>query len=111
MAGKVVIIISTSDLEKARTGAMYAMNALLQGWLDEVKIFFFGPAQDLLLKDAELQNFVKEVSAMEETPVACKFISDRDHNSEQISQLGVQVEPVGYLISEYINDGYVPMVW
>ncbi len=111
MAKKIVIIISTSDLEKARTGAMYAKNALFQGWMEEVKIFFFGPAQKLLLEDAELQNFVEKVRAMEETPIACKFISDRDNNSEQISKLGVSVEPVGSLISDLINDGYVPMVW
>ena len=111
MAAKIVVIISTSDLGKARTAAMYAKNALLQGWMEEVKIFFFGPAQQLLLEDSELQNFVDEVRAMEEIPIACKFISDRDKNSEQISKLGVQVEPVGSLISDYINDGYLPMVW
>ena len=49
MEGKLVVIISTSDVKKARTGAMYAINALKHGWMEEVKIFFFGPAQDLLL--------------------------------------------------------------
>jgi hypothetical protein len=109
--GKIVVIISTSDKEKARTGAMYAKNALLQGWMKEVKIFFFGPAQDLLLEDEELQNFVIEVQAMEENPIACKFISDRDKSTEKLNRLGIQVEPVGSLISSYINKGYVPMVW
>ena len=111
MAGKIVVIISTSDIEKARTGAMYAKNALLNGWMDEVKIFFFGPAQKLLLEDKELQNFVEEISALGETPIACKFISERDNNSEDLAKVGAQVEYVGSPISKYINDGYIPMVW
>jgi hypothetical protein len=111
MEGKIVVIISSSDAEKARTGAMYAVNALKHGWMQEVKIFFFGPAQDLLLEDAELQNFIKEYQSMEENAVACKYISDRDNKSEQISKLGVQVEYVGKKISDYINEGYVPIVW
>jgi len=111
MAARIVIIISTSDKEKARTGAMYAMNALLHGWFEEVRIFFFGPAQDLLLEDVELQNYVKEFQAMEENPIACKFIADRDKKSELLCNLGLKVEPVGSTISNLINDGYIPMVW
>jgi hypothetical protein len=111
MDGKLVVIISTSDAEKARTGAMYAVNALKYGWMAEVKIFFFGPAQALLLEDAELQNYVKEYQAMEESAVACKYISDRDNQSKQTCALGLKVEYVGKMISDLINEGFVPMVW
>lgn len=111
MEGKLVVIISTSDAKKARTGAMYGVNALKYGWMEEVKIFFFGPAQDLLLEDAELQHYMEEYKTMEESAVACKFIADRDKNDEQIKKLGIKVEYVGKMISDYINQGYVPMVW
>ena len=33
MSGKLLVIISTSDPEKARTGAMYGVNALKFGWM------------------------------------------------------------------------------
>ena len=111
MESRIVVIISSSDAGKARTGVMYAVNALKHGWMEDVKIIFFGPAQDLLLKDAELQNYIKEYQTMEETAVACKYISDRDKKSEQLSELGIQVEYVGKMISDYIHEGYVPMVW
>ena len=111
MEGKLIVIISTADAGKARTGAMYAVNALKHGWMEEVKIFFFGPAQDLLLEDAELQNYMQEYKAMEESVVACKYIADRDKKSARISALGIEVEYVGKMISDYINAGYVPMVW
>ncbi|MDA3860249.1 MAG: hypothetical protein PF445_03395 [Melioribacteraceae bacterium] len=111
MASKIVVIISTSDVEKARTGAMYAKNALKHGWMEDVKIFIFGPAQKLLLEDIELQKFVKEVSELKETPIVCQYISERDGNSKDLKKIGVEVKPVGRLISEFINDGFVPMVW
>ena len=111
MNNKILIIISTSDAGKARTGAMYALNALKHGWMEEVKIIFFGPAQDLLLTDEELQKKIREYQEIEEAVVACKFISDRDKKSEQLSEFGIQVEYVGEMISNYIHEGYVPIVW
>lgn len=112
MSSKIVVIISTSDAGKARTGAMYALNALKHGWMDKVKIIFFGPAQDLLLVDEELQSRIKEYQEIiEGGVVACKFIANRDEKSEQLSEIGIQVEYVGEIISSYIHEGYVPMVW
>ena len=43
MASKIMVIISTAEKEKALTGIMYAVNAQKNGWVDEVKVVFFGP--------------------------------------------------------------------
>jgi hypothetical protein len=42
---------------------------------------------------------------------ACKAISDREGIREKIDEMGVTVEYVGIIISDYIKDGYAPMVW
>jgi len=111
MSEKIVVIISSSDSGKACTGAMYAVNTLKNDWMADVKLFIFGPAQELLLKDKDLQDLMTEYQSMEQTAIACKFIADRDKNSEQTSQLGVKVDYVGKKISDYIKEGYIPMVW
>lgn len=111
MSNKVVVIISTAEAEKARTGTMYAVNALKHGWLEEVKLFFFGPAEQLLLTDEPLRRWLREYQAMEETAVACRFIAERDGTSEPIAALGLRVEYVGQTISDLVRAGYVPMVW
>jgi hypothetical protein len=111
MADKLIVIISTAEAEVARTGMMYAVNALKNLWMAEVKLFFFGPAQELLTRDAELQRLLQEYQVHEETAVACKFIADRDNTAEPTTGLGVEVKYVGTMISELIQDGYVPMVW
>lgn len=111
MRDKVLVILSSGDAGKARTGAMYAVNALKHGWLEEVKLVLFGPAEELLLRDEVLQGFVRDYQAMEEQAVACKFIADRDGTAEGIAALDVQVEYVGKLVSDLIQEGYIPMVW
>ena len=110
MTGKVLVIIATAEKEKALTGLMYATNAKKYGWVDDIKTIFFGPAQTLMVNDAEVSQAVQQLAAQGET-VACKFIADRDEISDSTKQLGVQVEYVGTIISNLIKDGYVPMVW
>ena len=111
MSDKIIAIISSSDSEKARIGLAFAMNALKNDWLADVKIFVFGPAEALLSKDADIQGILKEVFLMECKVVACKAVADRYGISEEISALGVTVEYVGKMISDLTKDGYLPMVW
>lgn len=110
MGSKVVVIISTGEKEKAMTGLMYARNAKDRGWMDEVKVIFFGPSENLLVKDEDIQDMALQIGQAEK-PVACKFLSDRDGISEKIKEMGVEVEFVGTLISDLVKDGFVPMVF
>jgi hypothetical protein len=110
MSSKLLVIIATGENEKALTGLMYANRTLSEGWMDEVKVVFFGPSERLLVEDQLIAKTAKEFSAVEK-PIACKFISDRDGISEKIEALGVKVDYVGTTISNFIKDGYVPMVF
>jgi hypothetical protein len=111
MNDKLVVIIASSEAGKACAGMMYAVNALKYLWMEDVRLFFFGPAQELLLQDAELRRLLHEYLENDGQPVACKFIADRDAIAAPIAALGVQVEYVGAMISELIQQGYIPMVW
>lgn len=111
MNNKIIVIISTNEIDKARTGMMYAVNALTQGWMEDVKIVFFGPAQELINKDKELQSNLKIYQAAEKKAVVCKHIADRDGSSKDAQALDLDVEYVGELISDHIKQGYSPMVW
>ena len=108
---KIVVIISTSDSGKAEAGLMYAVNALKHGWMEEVKLFFFGPAEALIVKNPLLQTLLQEYQDEAETAIACKFIADREAQSENIKALGIEVAYVGEEISNLIKMGYQPMVW
>ena len=76
MASKVVVIISTGEKEKAFTGIMYAFNAQKNKWLDEVKVIFFGPFEDLVCKDEDVADFASQLLDYE-TPIACRSLLQR----------------------------------
>ncbi len=111
MSDKVVVIIGTGERAKAETGLMYAVNAARYGWLDDVKLVFFGPAQALLPADEDLQELLRQFQHDQQTAVACRFLADRDGISDDLSGLGLEVAYVGEMISKLIRDGYTPMVW
>lgn len=107
---KVIVIISTAEKDKALTGIMYAVNAQKYKWIEDLKVIFFGPFENLLCEDEEVAAAASRLLDYE-TPIACKFLSDRDGISEKLEKIGVNVDYVGALISGYIAEGYVPMVF
>lgn len=110
MSSKLLVIIASGDREKALTGLMYAKNTIKFGWMDEVKVMFFGPSENLLVNDTDVTNSATELAGLGQ-PIACKFLSDRDGISERIEGMGITVDYVGTIIADLIKDGYTPMVW
>ncbi|QSO48891.1 hypothetical protein [Alicyclobacillus mengziensis] len=110
MAQKVLVILSTAEKEKALTGVLWATNALKYKWVEDVKLCFFGPFEALLAEDESVQASVAPLREYQ-VPVACKFVSDNQGVTDKLAQLGVQVEYVGQLVADYVNEGYVPMVF
>ncbi len=110
MASKVLVIVSTAEKEKALTGIMYAVNAQKNKWVEDLKVIFFGPFENLMCEDEEVAKAASRLRDYE-TPIACKFLSDRDGISEKLENMGVNVDYVGSLISGYIAEGYAPMVF
>ena len=107
---KLLVVIATRDREKALAGLMYAGNAAKRGWIDDVKVVFFGPSERLVVEDEQVAAQVREL-AVAGGSFACKAISDREAISEELERLGLKVEYVGSIISSLIKEGYTPMVW
>jgi len=110
MPAKVMVIISTAEKDKALTGILYAKNAQKNKWVDDVRIIFFGPFENLVCEDDDVIKAASELLDYQ-TPIACKFLSDRSGTSDKLTELGFNVEYVGALISDSIKAGYVPMVF
>lgn len=107
---QVLVIIASGEREKALTAMTYAWNTKKQGWLDDVKVMFFGPSENLLLEDEEVAREAGKLAEIME-PIACKFLADRDSLTEGIEKMGMKLEYVGSEIAELIKKGYTPMVW
>lgn len=59
MSDKALVIISSGEVGKALTGLMWATNALRFGWMEDVRVIFFGPAQDLALENDQVKEMAK----------------------------------------------------
>ena len=110
MSSKLLVVIATGEKEKAIAGLMYARNTLKNKWLDDVRVVFFGPSEQLAADDDEVAWYVDEIVAMTDC-YACKAISDDQKTSENLAKIGMKIEYVGTVISNLIKEGYVPMVW
>ncbi len=107
---KTLIILSTAEKPKLMTGLMYALNAAKQGWLDGVRVVFFGPAEGLLAEDREVADTALALPDSVHT-TACRAVADREGIGEAIEKGGIPLENVGPPISELINAGWVPLVF
>ena len=110
MGDKVLVIISTGDKDAAKTGVMWSMRCLQEGWMDEVKVIFFGPGERVLIENADVQSMVSQINEAEKV-LACKFLADQEGTTDKIESLGVDVVYVGQVIADHIKDGFTPMVW
>lgn len=107
---KALIILSTADKPKLMTGLMYALNAARNGWLEGVRVVFFGPAEKLLADDREVAETALALPDSAH-PIACRAVADREGIGAAIEAGGIPLENVGPPISELINEGWVPMVF
>ncbi len=110
MSDKLLVIIASGDREKVLTALMYAKNNIKYGWIPDVQVIFFGPAENLLVSDSDVTASAAELANLSQ-PLACQFLSDRDNLSERIERLGIEVDYVGTVIADLLRDGYTPMVW
>ena len=110
MGSKLLVIIGSGDREKALAGLMYARNVIKYEWLNNVKVVFFGPSEQLAANNEEVANKAREIAALTDC-FACKAISDKQGVSQNLAEAGMRVDYIGDVISNLIKEGYVPMVW
>ena len=111
MSNNLLVIISSGAEapEKAMTGMMYAINARKHNWLEEVRLMFFGPSEEMIAKakpDSQLGQMLKQALDLGLTPVACKAISDGNNITTELNGLGIETEYVGTVLSSYIKKDY-----
>ena len=111
MTNNLLVVISSGDEapDKAMTGMMYAINAKKHQWLDDVRLMFFGPSEQMIAKatpESELGQSLRQAFELGIVPVACKAISDGNNITAQLNGLGIETEYVGTILSSYIKKDY-----
>ena len=112
MPSKVFSLVCSGDREVAlEVGLVYPLNAAKKGWMDEVKVIFFGPSEKVVASDAEVQARVKEILEQGVEVLACKWCADRMGITEKQEAAGIKGVDVGSIISDLLKEGWASLTF
>ena len=108
---KIIVIISTSDKDKAAAGFMYATNAKRFGWVEDVKLIFFGQFEKYIAEeDKDAIKLLKMAKDLGLDAIACKKIAEDGGFYEKL-KVHVETEYIGKYVADLITQGYVPLIF
>lgn len=108
---KVLVIVSTAEIEKAALGVLWAAAAIKEGWVEDVELVFFGPIEEkIALGNETIMKAIDEYKKTGKKPMACERVA-RSHNYLELLSSRIDVGPVGELIGDYLSKGYIPLVF
>ncbi len=83
---------------------MYAINAKIRAWFDEVEIIIWGPTAKLVAENEDIQDLVMQ--AMEEGVVvkACISCANMFGVTDTLKELDIEVEPMGVPLTNILKD-------
>ena len=106
-ANRLAVVWTSGDPEVAyRACLMYAHNAKLQKWFDEVELIVWGPSARLLAADKDLQAAVKGMIKDGVKVEACVACADSYGVSEQLRGLGITVRGMGQPLSDMLKQNW-----
>lgn len=111
MSDRLCVIVSSSDPDVIRTALQYARRTVTEKFMQETRLFLFGPSEKIVARDPDVQDFIKRFQDTGKEILACKWCSDDYGVTEALKNLGIRVDYIGPHVSEAVRQGYTPMVW
>jgi hypothetical protein len=109
---KFLVVISTSERDKALLGLRWAIAALKNKWAEDVEVVFFGPIEKSIAEgDNDLLGLIKDLEGLGKEAVACIRVAEAEGIAEKISEKNVKLGRVGELIAKYVDNGFIPLVF
>jgi hypothetical protein len=100
-----VVLWTSGDREVAlKMVFMYTLNAKLKGWWEEVILIVWGPSAELLSRDEELREKIRQMKEAGVVLEACKACADLYGVSPNLEALGIDVKYMGAPLSDYLKE-------
>ncbi|CCC81065.1 hypothetical protein [Thermoproteus tenax] len=107
---KVLFVIMSGD-ERADLALTLASRSVEARRYEDLKIVFFGPSQERLLKlQGQVKEFFDKLNATGAIDSACVNYAKAKGIDGELSKL-VKLLPAGERIALYVNAGYIPLVF
>ena len=104
------------EIESMKSAGRFVPIKVLEGpqgaWLPDVQVVFFGPSEELIISDnPEIRAMLEKLMGQGVKPFACSAIAKGNGIEAGLMQIGMDVLPVGPLISSYIKKGYATLTF
>jgi len=83
---------------------MYTINALIHGWWEKVTLIVWGATAKLVIKDAGIQEKVKEALEAGVHITACKACADELGVTETLEKMRIEVKYWGLPFTEVLKN-------
>lgn len=102
-----VVLWTTQDKDVSMNMILYYTGYAPEAqWWKEIIIIVWGPSNKLLAQDAEVQEKVKKMQEDGIKFFVCKGCADRYGLSDELESLGLDVQYVGEMLTNYIKKSY-----
>ena len=106
MKNEVMIVWATDNRDTIlNTICLYALNAKVEGWFDDVTLVVWGASQQVASEDEEIIAKIKEMIAAGVKIVACKKYAENKYIESHLESCGIEVFYTGKLISDWAKSG------
>jgi hypothetical protein len=90
---------------------MYTKNSKLKRWWGRVRLVVWGPSDQLLSVDQELQDELRELEEAGVELLAGKACADRYGASEKLESLGIKISYMGVPLTEYLKGDWAVLTF
>ena len=84
---------------------LYAHNAKLKGWIENVQVLVWGASQKLISEDKEIQEKVKAMIADGVEIIACQKCAENLGVKSELESCNLQIYYTGELLSSWVKSG------
>lgn len=101
-----VIIWTTADKETASQVVLeYPLNAKINGWIESVKVYVWGPSVQLLASDKDIQNLVKGLTDAGVSVEVSESSIEKYGLTQRFKELGLDVNYLGKSLTSQLAEG------
>lgn len=105
-SNELYILWTSGDRETALSMVfMYALNAKLKGWWEDVTLIVWGASSKLLAQDEELQGRIRQMIDAGVDVVACVACANMFGVTKILEELGIEVKAMGHPLTQLLKAG------
>jgi len=83
---------------------MYAENAKIKGWWENVTLLIWGSPAKLVSENQEIQNYIQAILREKVRVIACKQCAENYGVVEKLEKQGIEVFYTGQYLTDWIKE-------